>query len=175
MVSKNDVINAIIDITGNDNSKEFTRNGVRTHLGLSPSKQLDKIFEELEKEGFIKLKRTKGNIKYYVLSNGNVQVEEKRNINPDVELFKTAVREVFEEYFGKPATIVDLDRIYDIMKDDVGYASIEKLRIQLGLSLEQFMAKFRDYILKNYELIPGGKEGFIIRGSLYGIIRRKVK
>jgi len=36
------------------------------------------------------------------------------------------------------------------------------------------MGKFRDYILKNYELISGGKEGIVIKGVMYGIIRKKV-
>ncbi|MCH4814976.1 MAG: hypothetical protein QXY87_04085 [Saccharolobus sp.] len=50
---------------------------------------------------------------------------------------------------------------------------VKDLRIQLGLSLEEFMRKFRDYILEHYELISGGKEGIVKDGVLYGIIMRK--
>jgi hypothetical protein len=35
------------------------------------------------------------------------------------------------------------------------------------------MREFRDYIINNYELIQGGKEGIVIKGIMYGIIRRK--
>ncbi|ARM77207.1 PepK [Acidianus manzaensis] len=81
--------------------------------------------------------------------------------------------EYFTKYFGRPKTYEDLDKVYDIIKDDIGYAQIKDLREQLGMSLEQFMSIFRDYILQHYELISGGKEGFVQRGVLYGIIRRK--
>ncbi|WP_246253048.1 hypothetical protein [Acidianus brierleyi] len=67
----------------------------------------------------------------------------------------------------------ELDRAYEMMKNSLGYVRIDDLRRQLGMSLEQFMSEFRDYILENYELISGGKEGIIKDGTVYGIIRRK--
>lgn len=87
---------------------------------------------------------------------------------------KEAVKEALEEYYGRRnVTISDFERVYEFTKDGLCMASIEDLRIQLGLSLEEFMARFRDHILQNYELISGGKEGFVKGGVLYGIIRRK--
>jgi len=104
----------------------------------------------------------------------------KREENPpheDFETLKSALREVLEEYFelyfGPPKTTEDLDRVYDFVKDDLGMASIKDIREQMGMTLEQFMAKFRDYIIRNYELISGGKEGIVKGGVLYGIIRRR--
>ena len=67
----------------------------------------------------------------------------------------------------------DLDRIYEQVKDRLGMTTIEILRVQMGLTLEQFMARFRDYIIKNYELFPGGKEGIVMNGAVYGVIRRR--
>lgn len=93
----------------------------------------------------------------------------------NIDVIKNALREVLEEFFGKPKTYDDLDKVYEIVKDDLGYATIKDLREQLGMTLEQFMGKFRDYILKNYELISGGKEGIVIKGVMYGIIRKKRK
>ncbi|QIW25321.1 PepK [Sulfolobus sp. S-194] len=77
---------------------------------------------------------------------------------------------IFRDHVPTP---VDLDRVYDFAKNSLGHASIKDLRIQLGLSLEEFMRYYREYILQNYELIPGGEEGFIKGGVMYGIIRRK--
>ena len=78
-----------------------------------------------------------------------------------------------QELKGKERTTQDFDRVYDFVKDELGMASIKDIREQLGMTLEQFMAKFRDYIIRNYELISGGKEGIVKEGIMYGIIRRK--
>ena len=102
---------------------------------------------------------------------------EEKPPHEDFETLKSALREVlkeyFELYFGHPKTTEDLDRVYDFVKDDLGMASIKDIREQMGMTLEQFMAKFRDYIIRNYELISGGKEGIVKGGVLYGIIRRR--
>ena len=177
MVSKEDVKKVIIQYTGGDGNKEFTKTTLLPYLGLSRSnKSLDKIFDELLKEGFIKLVKTSGNRKYYTLA----KAVEKREENPpheDFETLKNVLREVlkeyFELYFGHPKTTEDLDKVYDFVKDDLGMASIKDIREQMGMTLEQFMAKFRDYIIRNYELISGGKEGIVKGGVLYGIIRRR--
>ena len=178
MVSKEDVKKVIIQYTGGDGNKEFTKSTLLPYLGLSKSnKSLDKIFDELLKEGFIKLAKTSGNRKYYTLAKAVERREESQTIPSDFETLKDALREVlkeyFELYFGPPRTTQDLDKVYDFVKDEFGMASIKDIREQLGMSLEQFMAKFRDYIIKNYELISGGKEGIIKGGVLYGIIRRR--
>ncbi|MQL56605.1 PepK [Acidianus ambivalens] len=73
----------------------------------------------------------------------------------------------------KVKTTRDLDSLYDKMKDSLGYVRIDNLRRELGMSLEEFLSTFGDYIEKHYELIPGGDEGFIRNGVRYGIIRRK--
>ncbi|ACP35980.1 hypothetical protein LS215_1985 [Sulfolobus islandicus L.S.2.15] len=83
------------------------------------------------------------------------------------------VLSILKELKGKEKTTQDLDKVYDFVKDDLGYATIKDLREQLGMSLEEFMREFRDYIINNYELIQGGKEGIVIKGIMYGIIRRK--
>ena len=79
----------------------------------------------------------------------------------------------FEAYFGKPKTEKDLDRTYDQVKDSLGMTTIEILRVQMGMTLEQFLARFRDYIIQNYELFPGGKEGIVLNGVVHGVIRRR--
>ncbi|BFI75522.1 plasmid protein [Sulfurisphaera ohwakuensis] len=81
---------------------------------------------------------------------------------------------VLELLEGRKKSIADLDRAYEMMKNSLGHVRIDLLRKQLGMSLEQFMNEFGDYILQNYELIQGGDEGFVKNGIVYGIIRRKV-
>ena len=84
-----------------------------------------------------------------------------------------AVREVFEEYFGRPKTERDLDRVYEQVKDSLGMTTVEVLRQQLGMTLEQFLGRFRDYLLQHYELYPGGKEGVVLNGVMHGVVRKK--
>ncbi|AWR98166.1 PepK [Acidianus sulfidivorans JP7] len=90
-----------------------------------------------------------------------------------IEEIKKSLRDVLIEFFGEPKSTSDLDSVYDIAKNNLGYVSIKDLREQLGLTLEQFMGKFRNYIMEKYDLIAGGDEGFLINGSIYGIIKRK--
>jgi len=66
------------------------------------------------------------------------------------------VLSILKELKGKEKTTQDLDKVYDFVKDDLGYATIKDLREQLGMSLEEFM-KSGDYIINNYELIQGRK------------------
>ena len=164
MVSKDEVKNAILKFTNGKTDVTFTKTTIQKVMNTST--KIDSILEELVNEGFIKLVKTTGRAKYYSLTKG-------QEVKSDYEDLKRALREVLEEYFGKPKTFSDLDKVYDEIKDSLGYAQIKDLREQLGMTIEQFMAKFRDYILQNYELIAGGKEGFIRNGSVYGIIRRK--
>jgi len=63
----------------------------------------------------------------------------------DMKNLRDALREVLEEYFGEPKSFADLDSTYDFIKDSPGYVRIDNLRRQLGMSLEQFMAKFGLY------------------------------
>jgi uncharacterized protein YeeX (DUF496 family) len=83
------------------------------------------------------------------------------------------VLSILKELKGKERTTQDFDRVYEFVKDDLGYASIKDIREQMGMTLEEFLAKFRDYIIRNYELHSGGKEGIVKEGILYGIIKRK--
>ena len=81
-----------------------------------------------------------------------------------------------EEYLAQSRpkwTEKDLDRIYYQIAGDTGLTMIKYLRQQMGMSLEEFMARFRDYIIQNYELHPGGDEGILINGTMHGVIRRK--
>jgi predicted transcriptional regulator len=171
MVSKDEIFDAIVKITGNDENKEFTKTDVHNEAH-GAYKTVDEILKQLVDEGVIRVKRSTKRSVYYVLAKKKEVKKEVTEIG-DMTTIKTALREVFEEYFGKPKTFEDLDRAYEMMKNSLGYVRIDDLRRQLGMSLEQFMSKFSDYVLQNYELISGGSEGFIKGGTIYGIVRRK--
>ncbi|WP_048052680.1 hypothetical protein [Saccharolobus islandicus] len=83
------------------------------------------------------------------------------------------VLSILKELKGKERTMQDFDRVYEFVKDDLEYASIKDIREQMGMTLEEFLAKFKDSIIRNYELHSGGKEGIVKEGILYGIIKRK--
>ena len=41
------------------------------------------------------------------------------------------------------------------------------------MSPDQFLARFRDYLMRNYELYPGGDEGIVLNGVVHGVVRKK--
>jgi hypothetical protein len=190
-LTKDMVVNEIMKITGGSQKKEFTKTELARFLGASNPKALDPVLEELVREGFLRVSRVQNNAKYYALAVPKTdqpmqQQLEASNIGMKQFIIsvindptfrsalKSIVREALEEYFkGKDVTISDFLRVYETAMDDTCMASIHDIRTMLGLSLEDFMAKFRDYILQNFQLISGGKEGIIKDGVLYGLIRRK--
>jgi DNA-binding PadR family transcriptional regulator len=80
---------------------------------------LDPILDELVKEGFIRIVRTKRNAKYYALSDSKAVQAQSQAVQPQTDLsslkdvVKEAVKEVLMEYFGtKEVTVSDLERVY---------------------------------------------------------------
>ena len=186
MVSREEVLKAITEITGGSPDEEFTKNAVKERLHTH-SKRVDEVIEELLSEGVIAVARTRGKAVYYKLAKGDKGSTGTQQRPTRVEPVPTdgtlkALRDLldeyfkryFEAYFGTPKTEKDLDRIYDQVKDRLGMTTIEILRQQMGMTLEQFLGRFRDYIVQNYELFPGGKEGIVLGGVTYGVVRRKV-
>ncbi len=90
-------------------------------------------------------------------------------------LIKEAVAESLREFFSSDGkvTFKDFDEVYDAVRDGFGYAGIDAIRRELGLTEQQFYSLFRRHILEKYTLIQGGKEGLIRGGIMYGIIKRK--
>ncbi|AHC52246.1 plasmid protein [Sulfolobus acidocaldarius SUSAZ] len=159
-------------------------------LGIKPRSSKDKDTREEVKKLLDNLlsshKIKKRNKRYYanevkpatVKSNSQTQTSQQTfdlsSLEKEIEaIVKRAVLEAFKSYFGDSKSEKDFDRVYDEVKDSFGYARLEEIRKQLGMTEEQFYGKFRDYILKNYQLIDGGSEGILIHGSLYGIVKKR--
>ncbi|QKR01136.1 PepK [Metallosphaera tengchongensis] len=81
--------------------------------------------------------------------------------------------DIFFSRNNKDKTENDFDKIYDEVKDSFGLARLDAIRKQLGMTEEQFYGRFREHILKDYQLLSGGAEGLILSGILYGIIKKK--
>ena len=55
--SKDEIVKAILKVTGGGENKEFTKTAITHELGRTKStSSIDKIIKELESEGFIKFK-----------------------------------------------------------------------------------------------------------------------
>lgn len=194
-ISKDLIRDTIIDLSKSGKTI-FSKQELLEKLGKKrSSKAIDDIIEDLIKEGFIRrIKQGKNNREIQFMLIGDKNIEESKDLDKkegmenslnQIKAFENALDEVLGKYYerliedlkkmfrDKVPTTADLDRVYEFSKNSLGHAQIKDLRIQLGLSLEEFMRYFRDYILQNYELIPGGEEGFIKGGVMYGIIRRK--
>ncbi|QKR00616.1 hypothetical protein GWK48_09690 [Metallosphaera tengchongensis] len=74
---------------------------------------------------------------------------------------------------GKRVNHLQFEQVYERVRDNLGYAHLQAIRVELGVSKEEFYSNLRDYIEENYDLIAGGDEGYVRRGSIYGIIKRK--
>ncbi len=133
---------------------------------------LDELREEERKEFLEWVNELYTTLNSILGKNSNITISNLGNdeINKKLDKILELLSEIKEE---KKKSVQDLDRIYEEMKDSLGYVRIDDLRKELGMSLEDFMNTFHDYILEHYELIQGGKEGFIRNGIIYGIIRRK--
>lgn len=90
-----------------------------------------------------------------------------REIKDEIKKLEEIVGEKWKLNVGS------FDEVYDKVKDNLGYASLENIRVELGLTKEEFYSRFRSYVESNYDLIAGGNEGYVRKGAVYGIVKRK--
>jgi len=163
MLDKDSVLQTIIEFYNNEGKPISTAK--LSKLLKSDKKDIEKALIELEEEGKIR-KTNKG---YEPVFQNTCEVLLK-----EVKLLKDKLLKVLENNNKeKKITTKEFDEAYERIRDSLGYAPLERIRIELGLSKEDFYSKFRKYIEENYELIAGGEEGYVRRGVLYGIVKRK--
>ncbi|BDC17841.1 hypothetical protein [Acidianus sp. HS-5] len=134
--------------------------------------ELSSILDRLEKEGKVRKIENGGGKSFELLSNSeeskiDLLLKEMSELKDEVKKLQEAVMEkkkLSENYF---------DEIYAEVKDNLGYAHLKDIRVEMGLTKEDFYSKLRKHIEENYELIAGGDEGFVRKGSVYGIIIRR--
>ncbi|MEM4911673.1 MAG: hypothetical protein QXJ81_02430 [Metallosphaera sp.] len=126
--------------------------------------ELEKVLVELESEGKIKK-----------VGRGYEPINKQNNCEillKEIRIIKEELLKILEDRERKLSSR-DFDSAYERIRDTLGYAPLERIRIELGLSKEEFYSQFREHIEENYELIVGGEDGYVRRGVLYGIIKRK--
>ncbi|ACP39281.1 conserved hypothetical protein [Sulfolobus islandicus Y.G.57.14] len=165
MISKDDVFTLILNEYKNS-QKPVSISKIKRKF---KDESIAKVLEELEKEKKIRRVENKGKVSFEPIDSLNV-AEELKILRDEIHRVLDLLQKLIE---SKSFSYKDFDEAYDRIKDSLGYAPLERIRIELGLSKEEFYSKFRKYIEENYDLIAGGDEGFTRKGVTYGIIKRR--
>ncbi|ACP47347.1 conserved hypothetical protein [Sulfolobus islandicus Y.N.15.51] len=165
MISKDDVFTLILNEYKNS-QKPVSISKIKRKF---KDESIAKVLEELEKEKKIRRVENKGKVSFEPIDSLNI-AEELKILRDEIHRVLDLLQKLIE---SKSFSYKDFDEAYDRIKDSLGYAPLERIRIELGLSKEEFYSKFRKYIEENYDLIAGGDEGFTRKGVTYGIIKRR--
>jgi DNA-binding HxlR family transcriptional regulator len=166
MLSKEEIISVIQELY---DGKPIAFSKIKRKVKGDPE-ELERVLKELENEGIIR-KHEVGGGKVYEL----VKVNKFDVIINMLNEIKAELKELKELVKGNGKVDTALfERIYNKVKDNLGYASLQAIRIEMGIGKEEFYSKFSRYIEENYTLIAGGEEGLIRKGVVYGIIKKNV-
>ncbi|TRM88296.1 hypothetical protein DJ521_02180, partial [Sulfolobus sp. E3] len=121
--------------------------------------------------GKIEKVESRGKISYKPMIEKDDIKEQLKIIRDEIRRMNDLLHKLLEN--SREISTRDFDEAYERIKDSLDYAPLERIRIELGMSKEEFYSKFRKHVEENYDLIAGGEEGFVRRGSLYGIIKRR--
>lgn len=167
MIAKEEVISVIRELY---DGKPVAFSKIKKKIKADPE-ELEKILQDLEREGLVK-KYDIGGGKAYEIS--NTKEDPYSLILLEIRKIRDEIRKIQETLAEKQKlTFSEFDNAYDRVKDNLGYAKLVDIRLELGLSKEEFYSKFRTHVENNYELIAGGDEGFVRKGSVYGIIKKR--
>ena len=164
MVSKEEVISVIKELY---DGKPVAFSKIKKKIKADPE-ELEKLLEEMTREGIVKRYDIGGGKAYELINNDPFSL-----ILSELKKLREEIKRLEELIEGKQKASFSLfDEVYEKVKDNLGYAKLSDIRIEMGLSKEEFYSKFRDYVESKYELIAGGDEGFVRKGSVFGIIKR---
>lgn len=174
MLSDSQVISAVKELY---NGKPVSFSKIKQKLRAN-NEELSLILEKLEKEGRVRRVEVGGGKSYELIEN-NVNVAQSGVDKIDIVLneIKELRDEIkkLQEYLTEKRKTSDnsFDEVYEKVKDNLGYAHLGAIRIELGMSREDFYSKMKKHIEENYDLIAGGDEGYIRKGAVYGIIKKR--
>lgn len=166
MISKDDVFSFILNeykVTGKPVSLTKIKRKFK-------DKTIEEILMELEKDEKVRKYKISGRVIYEPLFKQDSIMEELKILRDEIHKIYDLLQKIIDL---RNVSYREFDETYERIKDSLGYAPLERIRIELGLTKEEFYSKFRKYIEENYDLIAGGEEGFIRKGSIYGIIKRR--
>ena len=130
---------------------------------------LEELLSQLESEGLVKRYEIGGGKAYEPLHNDPISqiLNIVKEIREEIKRLEGLIAEKQKVDFSL------FDKVYEEVKDNLGYASLQAIRVELGLSKEEFYSKFKSHIEANYDLIAGGEEGLVRKGVIYGIIKKR--
>ncbi|BFH74175.1 hypothetical protein SJAV_21190 [Sulfurisphaera javensis] len=165
MIAKEDVISVIKELY---DGKPVAFSKIKKKIKADPE-ELERVLNELEREGLVKKYEVGGGKAYEIFNVDpfSLIVSEIRKLREEIRKLEEMIEERQKLSFS------EFDNAYERVKDSLGYAKLSDIRLELGLSKEEFYSKFRSYVESNYELIAGGDEGFVRKGSVYGIIKKR--
>ncbi|AWR98413.1 hypothetical protein [Metallosphaera hakonensis] len=129
---------------------------------------LEESLQRLEAQGKIRSVSIKGG-KGFELSSDKLDLVLLEIVNLRDEVKK--LRESLQE--KSKIRLDHFDEVYNRVRDNLGYAHLQVIRVEMGLGKEEFYSSLRSHIEANYDLIAGGEEGFVRKGSVYGIVKKK--
>ncbi|AWR96335.1 hypothetical protein DFR86_01420 [Acidianus sulfidivorans JP7] len=167
MIDESQVISAIKELY---DGKAVSFSKIKKKL-KADNEELSLILDRLQEEGKIR-KITSGGGKSYELI--EKEIDKNDIILKEIRELKDEIKKL-QEYIVEKKKISEnsFDEIYDKVKDNLGYAHLQHIRLELGLSKEDFYSRMREHIEKYYDLIAGGEEGYVRKGSIYGIIKKR--
>ncbi|BCS93073.1 hypothetical protein [Metallosphaera javensis (ex Sakai et al. 2022)] len=130
--------------------------------------QLHEVLKRLEDQGRIRSVQIKGGKGY------EPSLDKLDQVLLEISSLRDEVRKLHESLSQRSKARVDsFDEIYERVRDNLGYAHLQAIRVEMGLGKEEFYSALRDHIEDHYDLIAGGEEGYVRKGSIYGIVKRK--
>ncbi|BBG22872.1 hypothetical protein IC006_0156 [Sulfuracidifex tepidarius] len=168
-MDKETVLQLIKD-TYHKEGKPVSLSRLKKRLGIRDSSELLKALAELKNENKVSEKTSGSGRSFSPVMTERADDVIKTLMN-EVKSLKEEVRELKES--KAKVDYASFDEAYQRISDSLGYASLERIRIELGMSKEDFYSKFRRHIEENYEMIAGGDDGYVRKGVLFGIIKRK--
>ncbi|AAY80575.1 hypothetical protein [Sulfolobus acidocaldarius] len=165
MINKDVVISVLQELY---DGKPIAFSKIKRRIKEDPE-DIEKVLTELESEGLVKKYDVNGGKSYELVKvdSNTIVIGLLREIKDEIKKLEEIVGEKWKLNVGS------FDEVYDKVKDNLGYASLENIRVELGLTKEEFYSRFRSYVESNYDLIAGGNEGYVRKGAVYGIVKRK--
>jgi len=160
----------LIEDTYHREGKPVSLSRLKKRLGVKDNSELLKALAELKEENKVS-EKSSGSGKSFSPVTINSTEDVIKTLMNEIRSLKEEVKELKD---GKAkADYASFDEAYQRISDSLGYASLERIRIELGMSKEDFYSKFRKHVEENYEMIAGGDDGYVRKGILFGIIKKK--
>jgi len=166
MVSEGEVMEALNRAY---RGKPVTLGTLRRELKVEGD-EIRTVLRELEERGLIRVERN-GRTSGYV-PQPKITVE---GLYKELSEVREEMRKVWEVVRGRSFEPKKFDEVYSKVKDSLGYARLSDIRVEMGLSREEFYSKLEEHLEGKYDLIAGGEEGLVRKGSVYGIVKRRGK